>query len=45
MNQRDLEDMRRRLEARQIEQAADHPALVVLAGAFFFLLLLITAFV
>lgn len=35
MNQRDLEELRRRLEDRQAAQAADPPALVVLAGAFF----------
>lgn len=45
MNRRDLEEMRLRLEARQIERAADHPALLVLAGAGFFLLFLITAFI
>lgn len=45
MNRRDLEEMRQRLAERQAAQAADHPALLVLTGAMFFLLFLILAFI
>jgi len=45
MNRRDLEEMRRRLEARQIERATDHPAMLVLAGSMFALTFLILAFI
>ena len=45
MNRRELEELRQRLAERQAAQAADHPAMLVLAGAMFFLLFLILAFI
>jgi len=44
MNRRDIEEMRRRLEARQAAEAADHPAMLIVgAVAFIFLIVVMSA--
>ena len=45
MNRRDLEEMRRRLADRQVAETVDHPAMLMLAGAMFFLLFIVAAFI